>query len=287
MSESAVQGLLVGVDGSDQSLEAVAWAAAEAAARGRRLTVCHISDIGAPMALPLTPELITHVEGQTAKIVTAALARAREVAPGLRVEEYVMHGSPARELVRLAAEADEVVVGHRGLGGFAELLLGSVGSQVAAHAPVPVVVIRPCTKPDGPVLVGIDRNHQRHPALDYAFRHAARHRLGVQVVYAFHDPIAPAQLGYPLPDADHGQAREAAVQYLEQTVAPWLAEYPDVPVEHLVLGGPAAHTLVDASLGCSLLVVGRRGPAGLAGLLLGSVSQALVRHAHSPVAVVG
>jgi nucleotide-binding universal stress UspA family protein len=280
---SATQGLLVGIDGSEQSLGAVDWAAAEAAARGCLLTVCHVSDAGAPMA----PAPAATAGGRAAMAVADALARARAAAPGLRVAEYVRTGSPARELVRLAAYADELVVGDRGLGGFADLLLGSVGRQVAAHAPVPVVVIRPATKPDGPVLVGIEDTHDEEPALGYAFRHAARHRLALQVLYAFRDPITTAALGYPLPDIDHGQARQAAMRYLAGTLAPWQADFPDLPVEQVALGGPAAHTLIDASLGSSLLVIGRRGPAGLAGRLLGSVSQYAVRHAHCPVAVAG
>jgi len=282
------QGLVVGVDGSAPSLAAVEWAAAEAGARGGRLTVCHVADIGLPTAVPPAPELVARLAADARQVVDAAVARAVRTRPGLPVEGCVRHGSPAHELVRLAAEAGTVVVGHRGLGGFAELLLGSVGAQVAAHAAGPAVVVRPVAQPDGPVLIGLNGAHDLHPALEYGFDHAALHGRAVQVLHAFRDPIAArGGLASRLPEADQGHARQAAAEHLREAVQPWQAKYPDLPVELIALGEPAADALVDASLGCSLLVVGRRGPGGLVGLLLGSVSQAVIRHAHSPVAVAG
>jgi nucleotide-binding universal stress UspA family protein len=280
--------LVVGVDGSAQSLEAVEWAATEAAARGARLIVSEVTDTGAPMAVPMAFELVAGQEAHAREVVDAAVARAVEFRPELSVEGCVRHGSPARELVRLAADAATVVVGHRGLGGFTGLLLGSVGVQVAAHASGPVVVVRPAAKPDGPVLIGLNGAQGLHPALEYGFDHAALHGRAIQVLHAFRDPVTtPGGLAPRIPEADHGHARQAVADHLSEAVQPWQAKYPDLPVELVALGGPAAHALVDASLGCSLLVVGRRGPGGLAGLLLGSVSQAVIRHAHSPVAVVG
>lgn len=279
--------VLVGVDGSEQSLSAVDWAAAEAAARDCRLTVCYVSDAGAPVSLPLTPELLTSTDRNSERILAGGLARAARIAPDVALDGCVVGGGPAATLVRLGATADEIVVGHRGLGGFAQMLLGSVSGQVAAHASVPVVVVRPATKPDGPVVVGIDKADTHHPSLRYAFEQAARHGVGVQVVHAFHDPIAASGLSYGLPELDHGEARQAAADFVEDAVASWRVRFPQVEVEPVTLGGPAAATLVEASLGGSLLVVGRRGIAGLMGLLLGSVARLVIRHAHCPVAVVG
>jgi nucleotide-binding universal stress UspA family protein len=287
MSQTGVRGLLVGVDGSEQSLEAVAWAAAEAAARHTGLTIGYVSDIGPPITLPLAPELLSGDDRQRTGILTGAAARAREIAPEVPLGCCVVSGAPAGALVRLGAGADQIVVGHRGLGGFAEVLLGSVSGHVAAHAAVPVVVVRPVTKPDGPVLVGLDGSAGGHPALEYAFDHAARHQLGVQVLHAFHDPIRASALASPVPDAGAGRTRQVAADLLAAATEAYRLQFPRVPVERIALGGPAAHALVDASLGASLVVVGRRGVAGLASLLLGSVSQAVIRHAHAPVAVVG
>jgi nucleotide-binding universal stress UspA family protein len=284
-----VRGLLVGFDGSWPSLDAVRWAAAEADARGTPLTVCYVTDdrVRAPIAVPLHGKPATEVEGQAQKLVDSAVAAVHRTAPNVAVTAVVRHGAPVRELVRLAAEAELVVVGHRGFGGFAELLLGSVGRQVAAHVAAPAVIVRPATKPDGPVLIGLDGAVDRHPALEFGFEYAARHGCDVQVLHAFRDPIATAAMAYQLPEADCGHARQAAARGLTDAVRPWQAKYPQVQVELLTLGTPATHALVDASLGSCLLVVGRRRPGGLTGLLLGSVSQTVLRHAHCPVAVVG
>ncbi|HVQ89712.1 MAG TPA: universal stress protein [Mycobacteriales bacterium] len=287
MSETVTRGLLVGVDGSEQGLAAVEWAAAEAAARNCRLTVCYVSDVGAPVALPLTPELLTSVDRHSGRILAGGLARASRVAPDVSLGSCVVNGAPAAALAQVGNDADEIVVGHRGLGGFAHVLLGSVSGQVAAHASVPVVVIRPATKPDGPVVVGIDKADGHHPSLRYAFEHAARHGVGVQVVHAFHDPIAVTGLSYGLPEVDDGQVRQAAADFVRDATAPWRMRFPRLDIEEITLGGAAANTLVECSLGASLLVVGRRGVAGLMGLLLGSVAQSVIRHAHCPVAVVG
>jgi nucleotide-binding universal stress UspA family protein len=285
--ESSGQEFVVGVDGSAQSLSAVEWAAAEAAARDARLVVCHVVGV-ASSAVPVAFQLTPHLDAGARDLVDAAVDRAVATRPGLPVRACVRHGSPAWELVQLAGDTGTVVVGHRGLGGFAELLLGSVGAQVAARARGPAVVVRPMVRPDGPVLIGLDGVDDLHPALEYGFDHAGRHGRPVQVLHAFHDPMATrGGLAYQLPDADHGHARQAAATHLSEAVQPWQDKYPDVPVELVAVGGPATHALADASLGCSLLVVGRRGTHGLARMLLGSVSRTVIRHAHSPVAVVG
>lgn len=287
MSETVLGGLLVGVDGSEQSLEAVDWAAREAATRRDRLTVCYVSDIGAAVGLPLAPEIPSGSDRHSDKILAGALARAARVAPDVALSGLVVNGAPAHALVELGGNADQIVVGHRGLGGFAQVLLGSISGHVAAYASVPVVVVRATNKPDGPVLVGIDRADAHRPTLSYAFEYAARHQLGIEVLHAFHDPITAAGLAYRLPDADDGHARQAAAEFLSEATAAARAQFPQVQVEQVALGGSPAQAIVEASLGASLVVIGRRGVSGLAGLLLGSVSQAVIRHAHSPVAVVG
>jgi nucleotide-binding universal stress UspA family protein len=279
---------VVGVDGSAQSLEAVDWAAAEADTHSCRLMVCHVRYIEVPMATPMASAVAAQTAANADQVVDAAVARARAARPDLTVQGSVRYGSPAWELARLAGDAGTVVVGHRGLGGFSELLLGSVGAQAAAHARGPAVIVRPATRPDGPVLIGVDGGHDPHRALEYGFDHAERHGRAVQVLHAFHDPLAVhGGLAARLPETDRGHGRQAAEQHLTDAIPSWREKYPDVPVELIALGAPATHALTDASSGCSLLVVGRRGPGGLAGMLLGCVSQTVIRHAHSTVAVVG
>jgi nucleotide-binding universal stress UspA family protein len=182
-------------------------------------------------------------------------------------------GAPA--LIEQSRGAEAVVVGHRGLGGFAELLVGSVGTQVAGYASGPVLIVRPHAmgNADAPVVVGVDGSPGCAPALEFAVDEAAGRALPLVAVYVH---------------ADKGPewAREAET-LLEMAVAPWLARHPAVEVRQRVWPGTdAERAFVDASRGASLLVVGSRGRGGFTGLLLGSVSQALVHHARCPIAVV-
>jgi Universal stress protein family len=128
------------------------------------------------------------------------VSRAAQAAPDIAVYAEMRPGHAAAELLRLAADDAEVVVGHRGSGGFGDLLLGSVGAALAAHSTGPVVIVRPARKPDGPVLVGLDGSDRSPGVLDYAVRRAERHGVSVQALHAFRDPLAAASgLAVPLP----------------------------------------------------------------------------------------
>jgi len=133
--------IVVGLDGSEHSSAALRWAAAEARLRGARLRVVHSWHVPTlAVEVPLPEDVYTpaaarlEVEGQ----VAAVLGDAADVPVDIVVHE----GSPAQSLVDEAAGATLVVVGSRGRGGFSGLLLGSVSTQVAHHAPCPVVIVR-------------------------------------------------------------------------------------------------------------------------------------------------
>ncbi len=181
------------------------------------------------------------------------------------------------------------MVGSHGTSGFSALLVGSVGSQVAEHASCPAVVVRGSAHA-GPVVVGIDTSERGQAALEYGFAYADRHGLPLVVLHvytlgAFVYPLMP----YPVPPypiaEELARIRMEAGRTIEQSVGTWTGKYPDVPVRTDIVEGPAAHELVEASRTAGLLVVGTRGHGGLAGMLLGSVSHAVVRHAHCPVVI--
>jgi nucleotide-binding universal stress UspA family protein len=136
----------------------------------------------------------------------------------------------------------------------------------------------------------VDASDRSHRVLEYAFQYAARHggRVhAVRAVRAVHDQAAP--LPMPPVSARDWVAPEqplTARELLADAVAPWALKYPAVEVEITVVDASAAWALIQASKGAALVVVGSRGHGGFAGLLLGSVSQALLRHADCPVAVV-
>ena len=283
MSNAGI-GVLVGVDESACSQEALAWAAADAAARRLPLTVATVVDLPRLADVPLSAELVGTAEHACRRQVDASVARARDLVGDLPVEGRVLTGDAAAQLLRLAAGADEVVVGSHGAGQFSRLLVGSVGSRVAEHAPCPAVVVR-SRSAGGPVVVGIDSSPHSDAALEYGFGYADRHGLPLVALHAcplgiVTYPFVP----YPVED-DMTRVRAAAARAAEHSLAAWTGKYPDVEVTVEVAEGGAAQLLVEASRTAGLLVVGTRGHGGLAGMLLGSVSHAVLRHAYSPVVV--
>ena len=140
-------GILVGIDGSDHSRKALEWAVHEAGVRGTSLTVLAVHQVAAnhwtgdpetyPQDRPETETVRQAAEDAVQKVVS----QAGEPAP-TSVTVRAVTGVAAHELVSASGDADLVVVGSRGGGGFARMVLGSVSSQVASHAAAPVVVIR-------------------------------------------------------------------------------------------------------------------------------------------------
>ena len=278
--------ILVGVDGSEPSLRAAEWAATDAAAAGLAVRVCYVNDVSALAEVPMPQEFRRSAHAYGHRMVDRALVRIRHVAPVDATGE-IADGNPAAELIRRAAGAEQVVLGSRGAGGFERLVLGSVGAEVAAHAPGPVVVVRGERHDRHEVVVGVDSSDRGHHALEYAFQYAARHGGRVHALHAVHERVVAA----PMPpvsarDWTGPDPRGSAQDLVTDAVVPWALKYPAVEVEITVVDASAAWALVQASKGAALVVVGSRGHGGFTGLLLGSVSQALLRHADCPVAVV-
>jgi len=213
-------------------------------------------------------ELRTTLRGQADRL--------RERHPGLTVTTAVTAGYPAAVLIDESLTASLVVVGSRGLGGVRGMLAGSVGAQVAAHAYAPVIVVR-TNRAAGPgtgVVVGVDGSPGATAALEFAFGEAEGFGNRLTAVYA-----------WPAGQPAEGQAD--ADRYLAEWLAGWSEKYPDVTVERRAVPSHSPlETLIWESRDAGLVVVGPRGRGGFAGLLLGSVSDGLVRHAHRPVAVV-
>jgi nucleotide-binding universal stress UspA family protein len=133
----------VGVDGSDRSVPALEWAANEAAAHGHTLRVVTAWSVPvtalSPGGLP-APYPIDELEGDARAAQDAVIAKAA-MPEGLTIEHHIVEGGPGAVLLEAAEHADLLVIGSRGHGGFAGLLLGSVGQQVTGHSACPVVVV--------------------------------------------------------------------------------------------------------------------------------------------------
>lgn len=280
-------GVLVGLDRSECSRQALDWAVADAAARGSRLTVAYVLDVHRIGDVPMSAGVLAIAERNGQQTLDEALEQAGRAAPGITTEARSVSGNPAGELLRLAETADEVVLGSRGHGGFATLMLGSTAGQVAAHASCPAVVVRGGATAGGPVIVGVDGSERGEAALEYGFGYAARHGLPLHALHLCPSPVtlSPYAMTPVNQYVDMDRAREDAGRAVGQAVDRWSAKHPEVAATWSVADGAATQGLVEASEGASLLVVGCRGHGGFAGMLLGSVSQAAIRHAHCPVAV--
>ncbi|MDG4780670.1 universal stress protein [Micromonospora sp. WMMD961] len=281
--------VVVGVDGSPSSLVAAEHAARAALLRSRPLHLVHgfLHPLG--YGVPLNPyDLGVPAPSEEAqKMLERTAAELADRWPGLVVEVRQVAGGPGATMIEESRRADLVVVGSRGLGGFAGLLLGSVGAQVAAHAHCPVLVVRPDEQPipvDAPVLVGVDGSEPSRLAAGYAADEAELRDVPLVLVH-----VGPPDGGRTVPEEiEESQAayQADAVRLLADASSAVRAEHPDLVVrEHPVRAAGAAQGLIEASGTASLLVVGTRGRAGFTGMLLGSVSQAAIQHAHCPVLV--
>ncbi|MER7444309.1 universal stress protein [Micromonospora avicenniae] len=281
--------VVVGVDGSDAALDAVRVAAREAEHRHRPLRIVHafswpltVADLGpAPFAAETAG-----VRDEAEKFVAQAVAEAGKVTPDVPVTGAVVDGAATPVLLDEARDAALVVLGHRGLGGFAGLLIGSVTVQVSARAQCPVLVVRGEPRADGPVVVGVDGSELSIEAVDFAFEEAARRGTSLVAVHAWLDPVVlfPGAVAPPVTDLAAYADDERRV--LAESVAGHAERYPEVSVRHELVHGSPAQALIEQSRDAQLVVVGAHGRGALGGLLLGSVSHAVLHHTQSPVAIV-
>lgn len=136
--------IVVGVDGSEDAGQALAWAVSEARLRGDSVTVLYAWVYPTPVGTfeAIVPaSLNVDFEKEADEVVSRAVESVGAGAAGVEITKEVVQAPPAQALVKASADADLVVIGSRGLGGFRGLLLGSVGHQVAQHARCPVVII--------------------------------------------------------------------------------------------------------------------------------------------------
>ncbi|UUU19024.1 universal stress protein [Streptomyces sp. DSM 40750] len=284
--------VVVGVDGSASSLAAVEAAAREARLRGVGLRVVH-AFFWPAMHVPLGPSPLGPPEGgirhMADRLVAEAVERARAAAPEVDVSHAVVTGEPLTVLEAQSRAAELVVVGSRGMGGFVGLLVGSTAVHLAAHGRCPVLVVREQPSAEGPIVLGVDGSAAGGHAMDFAFAEAELRKAPLVALHAWTtwnaSLPAPQDASTPYANPPGALAGEEE-RLLSEALAGRQERYPGVVVEHRVVHGGTREALMEASQSAQLVVVGARGRGGFAGLLLGSVSQALLHHAHCPVAVV-
>jgi nucleotide-binding universal stress UspA family protein len=282
----AAKPVMVGVDGSEESLRAVEWAALEARRHSSPLQIVSAPDVMPRMhANHVSPaEIGAALRGISARALDAAIARCEEVAPGLPVDTRLLSGPPAVAVAESGSDASVLVVGARGAGGFAAMLLGSVSRYVAAWAPCPVVVVREeTTAVHREIAVGVRDPEYATRALAFAFEEAALRGADLVVVHTWF--WLPSQADALRP-ADPEQIVAKAARQLAASLEEWQDKYPDVRVRQDVIRGHPGHVLASYSARTDLVVLGRHGhPAG-PGPGIGSVQHAVLDHAQGPVAVV-
>jgi nucleotide-binding universal stress UspA family protein len=290
MPGAAQHGVVVGVDGSPESRDALRWATAEAIMRdlplrlvyvvGPRVTAWSslteaINPIGQRLA---STEMVLE---RAVKTVTVAAGRSRS--PCLHTE--VRRGEIVCELLRASTESLMTVIGGCGRGLFVRAVLGPVSRGLLSRAEAPVAIVHSSehSPPPShfPVLLGLDDSCASEGAAALAFDEAARRKVDLVVLHAWTDTVATTVFGI---DMERFEREGHGV--LAERLAPWQPKYPEVNVRHRLVVDQPARRLVDLSRESQIVVVGSRGRGGFAGLLLGSVSSEVARSADAPTIVV-
>ncbi|MGW1604005.1 universal stress protein [Streptomyces eurythermus] len=281
--------ITAGVDGTEESLAALDWAAREAVRRGLPLRVVHAWRYAE--ALAAADRDTQH--GWVAQGVADAVRSVAERHPGLAATTDVVEGGAADALAGAAAGAEMLVLGSRGHGPVVGFLLGSVGQQVIAEAARPVVLVRAGDEPAAEaagrdVVVGQQGGPEDSAAaLRFAFETAAARGAAVRVVRAWTLPPVFAYSPGSLRLLDEAGGLEPyEKQALADAVRPWRERFPEVPVAEHVEMGSAGQVLLSAADRAQLMVVGRRAHRTAVGARIGSVAHGVLHHAGCPVAVV-
>ncbi|MEU9451205.1 universal stress protein [Streptomyces sp. NPDC048277] len=277
--------LVVGVDGSDASLLAVDWAAAEAARHGVPLRLVYASlweryEGGTPAADLEGPGAGERVLAE--HIVAAAAERAVRRAPEAEVTTGIVPEDAVDALLHEGDTACALVTGSRGRGELKGMLLGSVGLTVAARAHCPVIVVRGdragTAGTHERILLAAGDPESGGTAARFAFREAEARGCTLDVVRAWRRSTRSAQPA--------GEAERNASALLDTLLRAPMAEHPTVRVRSVTVEGPAHRILVNRSAAADLVIVGARRRHGRPGLQLGRVGHTLLHHADCPVAVV-
>jgi nucleotide-binding universal stress UspA family protein len=289
MDASGEPCVLVGIDESEAAEQALDWAAEEAHRRGARLLIAHVVSMSA-YHLPdaFRGETADGFRGTARELLERSRERVGERYPELTVTTELLDDEPVWGLTELADDADVLVVGSRGTNPFAALL-GSVSHALAAHASIPVVVVRhrkhdePAAQ-GGEVVLGVAPEEAYGP-VEFAFAEAQRRGTGVLAVRTWMYPqTIPGSIVVPPGEARENTARETAD--VEELLAGARKAFPEVPVRVETGLGQPETALVEASRNAALVVVGSRRHRRRLALPVGRVTSRVLHHAHSPVAVV-
>lgn len=289
--------VVVGVDGSPESLSAADWAAREAVLHTAALRVVHAGEQPPYAYVPFAGETVPPPGvDRSARMLREVEAALTHRHPSLRITTDQVEGQPVTALPAAAGEADLLVLGSRGLSGVAGLLLGSVALTVVARSRRPVVLVRGDERaedehlPDASgsrsrstpfrdVVLGLDLRDPHDAVIEFAFEAAFRRAAPLRVIHSW----SPS-------GNDDGGTLDAELRGepagLTDALVPWRDKYPGVEVTEQVVVGAAGSHLADASRDAALVVIGRRCRPSVVDPRIGPVTHAVLHHAVAPVAVV-
>ncbi len=290
--------VVVGLDGSRESLAAADWAAREALRRGLPLRLVHAWEGGMPADESELPELEAP-RYWARRILRGAMDRLNERCPQVHLSADQVSRPAADALVAAGDEAELLVLGSRAFSGFGGFMAGSVALATVARVTRPVVLVRAdqtledehtqdaehrasAYTPYRAVVVGMDPASPSEELLGFAFESAALRAAPLRVVHAWQLPYVPRALEAKA----RKDVRAAAVRALDAVLAPWRARFPSVEVHELVEEGRPAQQLLNATQDAGLLAVGRRIRPARIGVHTGPVAHAVMHHVRCPVAIV-
>ena len=289
INEIPAGAVVVGVDGSHDSDHAVDWAAEHARNENRDLVLLH--GVGAPSSTlgwmvsgGIDPsEFLGELEAVGQAVLDAAAARVVQRDPAARLHCVVARLDPMGALLEASEHASVVVVGSRGHGPVATLLIGSVGAAVASHSHCPAVVVRPHHpgKVRRGVLVAVDGSAGSPAVLEFAFRQASEKGLPLTVLHAEWEAYQSAHPMEP-DDADY----QGTALTLAEAMAGLGEKYPDVPVSKVLMRGTPKDAVLRYADTMNLVVLGHGHLDRVSRALFGSVALGVVERAGTVVAVV-
>lgn len=284
--------LIVGVDGTEGSVEALRWAAHDAARRDWPLHVMTCAEL--PVAVeagligagPLTGSTMEGIVTEQENVNQAAVNLARSFGLDLEVTGETVLGAPAYALVGASLPDDIIVIGATSHPGRLTDMLGSVASVVAHRAKGAAVVVHGADRHDaviGRIAVGIDGSGGSDAALQWATEAAVRCNAEIVLVHGWTYPYHGGRGGSAEPRND---MRVDAMRTLDASAQSVKALAPSLRCHSIISEQSPAKAIIDAGKDADLVVVGSRGHGGFASLLLGSVSRTVLQHSTVPVVIV-
>ncbi|WP_203566591.1 universal stress protein [Aestuariimicrobium ganziense] len=284
--------ILVGVDGSEDGLRAVAYASRSATLSGAgSIHLVHAVDD----AVLAGAWGVVYDPGSLERVGRSAVEEATEYAVGLGVDPSRVHGdvvlgNASAVLAKMSGDHDLLVTGRRAVSGFERMFVGSTSVSLASTAKCPLVVISAASSPDETgrkrlIAVGVDGERHSETTLRYAFEEAQRR--GARLLVANVQSQVPAGVfgGYRLTEEAQQQVLDAARAQIESQVGALAGHYPDVEYEIEVQMGHPVDVLIATTEKVDLLVMGMRAPSVM-GFSIGGVTRAVLAHAACPLCIV-